>query len=130
MLNGSVPEAIAELERDGCTVLRGVLTDAEIRELRTEIDGVFDAVPPERVRDDKDEFRYEMLNRSAACQRAIAHARILEVIEPLLGEDCMCRQTACATRRSSRGATGIRRGAAHPRPEDVPLAHASNIPCS
>ena len=30
-------------------------------------------VPPERVRDDKDEFRYEMLNRSAACQRAIGH---------------------------------------------------------
>ena len=29
-----------------------------------------------------------MLNRSAACQRAIAHPRILETIEPLLGDDC------------------------------------------
>ena len=43
------------------------------RELRAEIDAVFESVPPERVRDDKDEFRYEMLNRSAACQRAIGH---------------------------------------------------------
>ena len=29
-----------------------------------------------------------MLNRSAACQKAVAHPRILEIIEPLLGEDC------------------------------------------
>ena len=40
------------------------------------------------MRDDKDEFRYEMLNRSAACQAAVAHPRILQVIEPLLGDDC------------------------------------------
>ena len=29
-----------------------------------------------------------MLNRSAACQAAVMHPRILEVIEPLLGDDC------------------------------------------
>ena len=33
-------------------------------------------------------FRYEMLNRSGAAQRAIGHPRILEAIEPLIGEDC------------------------------------------
>ena len=33
-------------------------------------------------------FRYEMLNRSSLVQRAVAHPRILEVVEPLLGEDC------------------------------------------
>ena len=88
VFKGDAPEASAQLERDGCTVLRGVFTEAEVAELRTEIDAVFESVPPERVRDDKDEFRYEMLNRSAACQRAIAHPRILEVIEPLLGDDC------------------------------------------
>src|SRR6185437_12482756 len=85
---GDAPDGSAELERDGCTVLRGVFTHEEVAELRVEIDGVFDAFPPERVRDDKDEFRYEMLNRSAACQRAIGHPRILEAIEPLLGDDC------------------------------------------
>ena len=85
---GPAPEASAELERDGCTVLRGVLDGTEIAGLRAEIDDVFESVAPERVRGDKDEFRYEMLNRSAACQRAIVHPRILEVIEPLLGDDC------------------------------------------
>ena len=45
--------------------------------MRAEIDAVFDAIPPERVRDDKDEFRYEMLNRSAACQAAVMHPAIL-----------------------------------------------------
>ena len=44
--------------------------------------------PPERTREDKVEFRYELCNRSAACQEAVGHPRVLEVIEPLLAEDC------------------------------------------
>ena len=46
--------------------------------MRAEIDAAFDAYPSERSRGDKDEFRYEMFNRSAACQardRASAHPR-------------------------------------------------------
>jgi len=86
--NGEAPPASVELERDGYTILRGVFSDGDVAELRTEIDAVFESVPPERAREDRDEFRYEMLNRSAACQRAVAHPRILEVIEPLLGDDC------------------------------------------
>jgi ectoine hydroxylase-related dioxygenase (phytanoyl-CoA dioxygenase family) len=82
------PAPSRELEADGCTVLRDVFTAAEVAELRTEIDAVFAAAPPERSRTDSSEFRYEMLNRSAAAQRAVGHPRILEVIEPLLGEDC------------------------------------------
>src|SRR6476661_5951836 len=88
LYKGEAPEASVQLENDGWTVLRGVFDAAEVAEIRTEIDEVFDTVPAERTRDDRDEFRYEMLNRSAACQRAIAHPRILEVIEPLLGDDC------------------------------------------
>jgi len=85
---GDAPAASEQLERDGCAVLRGVFDAAEVAELRSEIDAVFDSVAPERVRDDKDDFRYEMLNRSAAFQRSIALPRILETIEPLLGDDC------------------------------------------
>jgi ectoine hydroxylase-related dioxygenase (phytanoyl-CoA dioxygenase family) len=85
---GEAPEASVQLENDGWAVVPGVFTSTEISELRSEIDAVFDTVPPERTRDDKAEYRYEMLNRSAACQRAIGHPQILEVIEPLLGEDC------------------------------------------
>lgn len=33
-------------------------------------------------------FRYQMFNRSATCQNAIGHPGILNVLEPLLGDDC------------------------------------------
>jgi hypothetical protein len=83
-----VPAASRELERDGSTVLRGAL-DPELRDrLDEEIAGVFAAFPPERSRTDADEFRYEMLNRSAAAQEAVALPEILATIEPLLGDDC------------------------------------------
>jgi ectoine hydroxylase-related dioxygenase (phytanoyl-CoA dioxygenase family) len=38
--------------------------------------------------EEREDFRYEMLNRSAACQRAVSDRRLLDVVEPLLGEDC------------------------------------------
>jgi hypothetical protein len=82
------PDESAQLERDGYVCLRGVFTPAEVAEMRAEIDGVFDAIASERTRGDKDEFRYEMLNRSAACQAAVARPAILRVVEPLLGDDC------------------------------------------
>jgi ectoine hydroxylase-related dioxygenase (phytanoyl-CoA dioxygenase family) len=86
-------EAAAELETEGFVVLRDVFTEHEIRALGHSIDEVFDAFPPdERVegRPDGhwDAFRYEMLNRSHVVMRAIASEAILDVIEPLLGEDC------------------------------------------
>lgn len=61
--------------------------------LRADVERVFDDVPADVRRPGRDpveleQFRYEMLNRSAACQRAIGHRRILDVVEPLLGEDC------------------------------------------
>ena len=88
VLTGDVPDASSQLERDGYAVITGVFDPATVDEIRLEIDGVFATSEPERSRSDATEFRYEMLNRSAACQAALAHPKILEVIEPLLGEDC------------------------------------------
>jgi ectoine hydroxylase-related dioxygenase (phytanoyl-CoA dioxygenase family) len=75
-----------QLETDGYTVLRGVFTPDEVRGLRAEIDAAFEKYPPERA--GRDEHRYEMFNRGARCQEAVAHPRILATIEPLLGNDC------------------------------------------
>ncbi len=88
VLSGPVPAESAQLERDGYAVISGVFESTEIELLTAEIDSVFASTEPERSRSDAAEFRYEMLNRSAACQIALGHPRILEVIEPLLGEDC------------------------------------------
>ena len=81
-----------QLEREGYTIIRGMLDAAELAELREDVAEVFarepadqrNGLPPE----DREMFRYAMLNRSAAAQKAVAHPRLLEVIEPLLGEDC------------------------------------------
>ena len=85
-------EASVQLERDGFTVARGLLSQTEVAELAADIERVFDEEAPDersqRPIGGNDMFRYEMLNRSAACQRAVAHPDILSVIEPLLGEDC------------------------------------------
>ncbi len=81
-----------QLEREGYTVARGVFTPEEVEELRTEIGAIFDRDPPDRrgqrAPEDEAMFRYAMLNRSPAAQKAVANPKLLAVIEPLLGEDC------------------------------------------
>ena len=86
--DGDAPAESAQLERDGWALLPGVFDADAVDAMKLEIEDAFLAFPSERSRGDKDEFRYEMFNRSAACQRAIGDARILEVVEPLLGDDC------------------------------------------
>src|SRR5688572_3176951 len=88
LLRGDVAAESVQLERDGYAVVRGVLTEDEVAALTTEILDLFATSPPERGRPDRAEFRYEMLNRGACSHAAVGHPRILEVIEPLLGDDC------------------------------------------
>lgn len=116
------PEASRELEADGFAVLRGVLDAGEVAALSADIDTVFAAEAPERSRDDRTEFRYEMLNRSAACQEVIGHPRILEVVEPLLGEDChVIANTAWRNPPDFKGGPWHCDAGPHvPRPEGVP----------
>src|SRR5262245_35319513 len=85
---GEAPEGSAQLEREGYTVLRNVLEPELIREVTDEIARAFETYGAERGRSDKSEFRYEMLNRSAACQTMVGCSKVLEAIEPLLGDDC------------------------------------------
>jgi ectoine hydroxylase-related dioxygenase (phytanoyl-CoA dioxygenase family) len=81
-----------QLEREGYTVVRGLLTADEVAELRAEISAIYDRDPPDmrgnRPPEDMAMFRYAMLNRSPAAQKAVANPKLLAVIEPLLGEDC------------------------------------------
>jgi hypothetical protein len=85
------PGPAVSLQSDGCVVLDAVFTHEEIAALRRDVERVFAEFPPDERGDTPEEaapFRYEMLNRSGPVQSAIGHRRILEVIEPLLGEDC------------------------------------------
>ena len=93
LFDGPVPDASRELESEGWTVLRSALSSQEVALLFSEIEAIYDGVTAD-VRngslpaDEREDFRYEMLNRSAACQRLIEDRRLLDVVEPLLGEDC------------------------------------------
>ncbi len=124
------PEAARRLEEQGFVLLHSVLTADEVDELEADIDRVFDEEPPDIRRTDRPAeryrpFRYEMLNRSAVCQRVIGHPAILEVIEPLLGEDCHViantawRQEAGDNRHAGRY-WHIDSGPHVPRPAGVP----------
>ncbi len=88
-----VPEASHTLQELGYVVLPQVFSPEEVEDLRADIERVFDEFPPDprpsaEGAGDDDMFRYEMLNRSAVCHRAVSSPAVLETIEPLLGDDC------------------------------------------
>ena len=125
-----VPEASEQLQRDGYTLLRGLFSADEVAELVADIERVYDEVPPDE-RSDRygpehwEPFRYEMLNRSEVVQRALAKAALLDVIEPLLGEDChVIANTAWRQEPQDNEHGGrlwhIDSGPHVPRPPDVP----------
>jgi ectoine hydroxylase-related dioxygenase (phytanoyl-CoA dioxygenase family) len=116
------PEASVQLERDGWAVLRGVLSADEVAELTAEAERVFREHEPSRGRSDRDEFRYEMLNLSEPAHRAVGHPRILEAIEPLLGDDChvIANTLWCNPPEFAGGPWHCDAGPHVPRPADVP----------
>jgi ectoine hydroxylase-related dioxygenase (phytanoyl-CoA dioxygenase family) len=86
-----VPASAESLQSHGYVVLDGVFSGEEIEALCDDVERVFEEYPPDDRGDTPEQsapFRYEMLNRSSVVQRAVGHPRILEAIEPLLGEDC------------------------------------------
>ncbi len=81
-----------QLEREGYAIIRGLLSEDEVAELHDEVTAIFERDPPDmrgnRGPEDMAMFRYAMLNRSPAAQKAVANPKLLAVIEPLIGEDC------------------------------------------
>ena len=129
--------ATEQLEREGYTVVRGLFSPEEVAEMHAEISVVFERDPPDergnnRPPEDQAMFRYAMLNRSAAAQKAVAKPELLAVIEPLLGEDChVIANTAWRNPAGQPGSHGgqnwhIDAGPHVPLPEGV--AWPANIP--
>jgi ectoine hydroxylase-related dioxygenase (phytanoyl-CoA dioxygenase family) len=78
-----------------------VLSPDEVNALAAELNQVYEDYPADfrsgavRDEDEEQDFRYEMFNRSPLAQKAIANPAILEIIEPLLGEDCHVIANTC-----------------------------------
>ena len=104
-----------ELEREGATLAKQVFQGEELRQLREEIVAVYEGSGPD-YRDAKKErawandFRYEMFNRSPLAQKAALNRGILDVIEPLIGEDCHVIANTCWRNPP---ATGSEHGGGH-----------------
>lgn len=86
-------EASQQLHTEGYVTLSGLFDADEVAELIADVDRVFDEWAPDQRQakypaEHWEPFRYEMLNRSQVVQRAIANRAILDVVEPLVGEDC------------------------------------------
>jgi ectoine hydroxylase-related dioxygenase (phytanoyl-CoA dioxygenase family) len=98
---GEPPAASVQLQQDGYTHLKQVFDPPAVTAMIEEFDRIYERYPrdgrAEGVRDpeEDEDFRYEMFNRSGLAQQAIAHPRILEVIEPLIGEDCHVIANTC-----------------------------------
>jgi ectoine hydroxylase-related dioxygenase (phytanoyl-CoA dioxygenase family) len=127
---GEAPAASVRIEHDGYALVRDVLSPDEVSALADEIVAIFASSGPERGRPDRAEFRYGMFNRSPLAQAAIAKRAILDVIEPLLGEDChVIANTAWKNRLGHTGGRWhIDAGPHVPRPEGVPWPEAIPYP--
>ena len=92
--------ASLQLEAEGYTLVRNAFSSTETDNLRREAEKVFATLLPDNRGSNKkfevaDHFRYEMFNRSMAAQQFIGRREILDVIEPLLGEDCHVIANTC-----------------------------------
>ena len=86
---GAVPEASAQLEREGWAVLPGALDPELVGRLRPAMLRLFTRTNDTRpVSRRGDQFRHAACTRSAVAREAIASRAILDVVEPLLGDDC------------------------------------------
>ena len=102
--------ATEELEQDGATLVKRVVHGAELSALRQEIEDVYsnygqDYRDAKKERAWSNDFRYEMFNRSPLAQKAAGHRGILDVIEPLLGEDCHIIANTCWRNPAATGST-------------------------
>lgn len=105
-----VCDAALELERDGATLAKGVFESEELTALRNQIECVYADSGPDyrdakRERAWSNDFRYEMFNRSPLAQKAALHRGILDVIEPLIGEDCHIIANTCWRNPPAEGST-------------------------
>ncbi len=129
------PDASEQLERDGYAVMRGVLEAPELTEIHDAISAIYAERPSDgRARVQDDDFRYEMFNKSPQVQRLVASRAILDVIEPLIGEDCHIIANTCwrnpagTEHRHGGGGWHIDAGPHIPRPPDVPWPEAVPYP--
>ncbi|MEM7018140.1 MAG: phytanoyl-CoA dioxygenase family protein [Pseudomonadota bacterium] len=96
----AAPEHSQSLESEGYTVIRDAFELGYIQELRDSMTEVYetsgiDYRAAHLNEEEQEDFRYACFNRSEVAQGVIEQRAILDVIEPLLGEDCHVIANTC-----------------------------------
>ena len=89
-----------KLEQRGVALLPSAFSEELIYAVRSEIEQIYDEYPVDERGANKpakiaEHFRYEMFNRGALSQKLVGRREILDVIEPLIGEDCHIIANTC-----------------------------------
>ncbi len=99
--DGAAPASSRKLQEEGYAQLPGVFPPEQVAAMVEAFDAVYRDHPRDnrsehaRSPEEDEDFRYEMFNRSALAQQAIAHPQILAAIEPVLGQDCHVIANTC-----------------------------------
>lgn len=91
--SAGAPEQSKSLEEKGYAIVRQGFSEREINELRADIERVFADTKRDNRGGKRDPIsdnmhRFEMVNKSALVQKTAVHRSILDVLEPILGNDC------------------------------------------
>ncbi len=119
------PKESRQIEREGYGIIRKAFASNAIGALRNEILEIYEAeAAGGRAQLNDDHFRYEMFNRSARAQKIAGRREILDVVEPLLGEDChiianTCWRNPATSEASPGGEWHLDAGPHVPRPEGI-----------
>ena len=120
---------LADFDRDGYVVLRGLLAPDEIVEMRERVVAAYDT--PDLAGSDSTIIRHQMFLRGKLFEDLLDRSPVIDFVEAVLGNDChLISENAIYTRPGQ----GIDRWhvdeAVHfPRPVGVPLDPRIPVPC-
>jgi len=122
-------EWLADFERDGFVVARGVLAPDEIEAMRAQVVGAFDG--PDPAGSDSTIIRHQMFRKGAIFEELIDRSPVIDFVEAVLGNNCHLISENAIYTRPGQGIDSwhIDEAVHFPRPADVPLDPRIDVPC-
>ena len=120
---------LADFERDGFVVLRGVLSTAECLEMGAQVVQAYDE--PDVAGSTSTIIRHQMFLKGAIFEDLLDRSPVIDFVEAVLGNTChLISENAIFTRPGQGIDTWHVDEAVHfPRPSDVPLDPRIAVPC-
>jgi len=120
---------VADFERDGFVVLRGVLSPDEVDEMRPQVVRAYDE--PDPAGSSSAIIRHQMFLKGATFEDLLDRSPVIELVEEVLGNTCHLISENAIYTRPGQGidAWHVDEVVHFPRPADVPLDPRIPVPC-